>query len=270
MTEKEKEIIDIYVNQNLSAKKTGELTGYSKNGVLYILHKYNIDTSNRTYDIRKFKCNDNYFENIDTANKAYILGFIAADGCILENNTLQITIKKDDIEILNFIKKELQYEGRIKIDKETYISLRVKSKKICQDLSKYFIVPRKTKILKFPTNIRPIFYKNYIRGYFDGDGSIWLDKSTNNYKIQFIGTLDVLTNIYKIFGFTEKKLRPTSDENVIFRLDFSGNNLVYKILSQLYTENTFRLERKYLRFKDLENRVLLKRVETDEPTELGV
>lgn len=172
ITEKEKEIIDIYVNQNLSARKIGALTGYSKNGVLYILHKYNIDTLHREYDLRKFKCDDNYFENINTSNKAYILGFIAADGCVLDNNTLQITIKKDDIEILNFIKKELQYEGSFAINREIYISLRVKSKKICQDLSKYFIVPRKTKILKFPTNINPIFYKDYIRGYFDGDGSI--------------------------------------------------------------------------------------------------
>lgn len=41
---------------------------------------------------RKYNYNDNYFENIDTEEKAYWLGFIAADGSIVNNNrALEIT-----------------------------------------------------------------------------------------------------------------------------------------------------------------------------------
>lgn len=92
--------------------------------------------------------------------------------------------------------------------------------------------------------------------------------------MQFIGTKDVLTNIYQILGFENRKLRSTSEENVVFRLDFGGNYRVYRILSYLYFDrNCFKLQRKYLRFRDLEDRVpsiIKKKVETDELTELGV
>ena len=58
----------------------------------------------------KYKKNENLFKNIDNEFKAYILGFIASDGC-LYNNSITITIHKKDRDILekirNYISKDI-------------------------------------------------------------------------------------------------------------------------------------------------------------------
>jgi hypothetical protein len=55
--------------------------------------------------------NTSYFHIIDTKAKAYLLGFIAADGSVVKSgNTryLTITLKYEDKEVLEFLKTELQ------------------------------------------------------------------------------------------------------------------------------------------------------------------
>ena len=56
--------------------------------------------------------NYSYFKNIDTEYKAYILGFIFADGSILTNiagnreNTITVSIQKEDSYILTKLLKD--------------------------------------------------------------------------------------------------------------------------------------------------------------------
>ncbi len=71
-----------------------------------------------------YDLNENYFENIDTEQKAYFLGFIFADGNIQlrQGNTnkyrLRIGLrnKYSEIALLNTFKNELMYEGDIRIE----------------------------------------------------------------------------------------------------------------------------------------------------------
>lgn len=49
--------------------------------------------------------NRNYFENIDTEDKAYFLGFIIADGCVTANKCLVIKISEQDIDVLQKFQK---------------------------------------------------------------------------------------------------------------------------------------------------------------------
>ena len=64
----------------------------------------------------KYTYNKNYFEVINTKEKAYILGFLYADGCIssyyknerLKAMAMEIQLKYDDIELLEKIKNELE------------------------------------------------------------------------------------------------------------------------------------------------------------------
>ena len=58
-------------------------------------------------NIRMPKLDVNFFENIDNEYKAYILGFIAADGYIESNErTLTFNINKKDIDILYKINRQ--------------------------------------------------------------------------------------------------------------------------------------------------------------------
>lgn len=229
----------------MSAKKIGELVNKSKNGVFYTLHKYNINTSNRVYDLRKNKVNDNFFSNIDTEEKAYILGFFMADGCIDDRDVFSITIHKQDKYILEKFIESMEAETEVK-EYNGYVRYSIKSKQIRIDLEKLGITPRKTKVLCMP-KIPNHLYKHLIRGYFDGDGSIWFDKGSNQYRIQFIGTKQVLEFISRELDINNKIIVANKDKTV-FRLNASGNIRVSSILDRIYEDSTIYLERKQQKY----------------------
>ena len=68
---------------------------------------------------RQYSINENYFDKIDTPNKAYILGFLYADGGNSSNYDkkrycITITLQESDSQILYDIKNEIGYDAPIK------------------------------------------------------------------------------------------------------------------------------------------------------------
>ena len=98
---------------------------------------------------RKFKVNEDFFEQIDTPEKAWLLGFIAADGNVNpSNNTLIIVLASEDEEILVKIKSLLDSEHRISRIKERgnrqeAVVLTIGSKKYFKILIKLELFPIK-------------------------------------------------------------------------------------------------------------------------------
>lgn len=130
-----------------------------------------LSNKNRTY-----KVNHNYFK-IENENMAWLLGFIAADGCISsQRNQIIINLSRTDREILERIKMEIGSERQIcdYQNKDGFLcsSFAWTSEESVKDLQKYNIVPKKTSILKPPYPLQEKFIIDYIRGYFDGDGTI--------------------------------------------------------------------------------------------------
>lgn len=130
-------------------------------------------------NMRKFTVDFNFFENIDTEEKAYTLGFLYADGCIASTlNKIQFDQLEPQEDILFKIKEVMQAEAPIHTHKgkhnRTRYRLLVCSKKMCQDLLKLGIIPNKSLTLTFPTKVPQEFLRHFIRGYFDGDGCIWI------------------------------------------------------------------------------------------------
>jgi len=116
---------------------------------------------------------------------AYILGFIYADGCIT-NNSLRIVIQKKDKNLLEIIKKEIganttiHDEVRTLNNKQFYSSaLIIKSVKIIEDLIKLGVVENKSLVIHFP-QIPSEYILDFIRGYFDGDGSVGIQYPSNS------------------------------------------------------------------------------------------
>lgn len=248
MTKELEEKIILMYESNLSASKIAEKIGKSKNGVLYVLHKYNIDTANRKYDNRKNLVNDHYFDKIDTQEKAYILGMLMADGNIMDNNIIQLSLEKTDYELLKHIALLINYTGEIRFKENKYCILYFTSEQMCTSLKKYNIVPRKSLILQ-PPNISDKLYRHMVRGYFDGDGSIWFDKSVEQYGIQFVGTKEVLSDFKDKMNWKDNKLRLASKTSInTYRLGYRGNILVSSMLDELYEGSTIYMERKYKKY----------------------
>lgn len=135
---------------------------------------------------RRYTLNFNYFKQWNH-NMAYILGFIGADGYIDKKETfLRIVLQRQDKQILEDIKRELQFTGTVRLGQaknqtgifDTSLLL-VTSKYMVKDLINLGIVNKKSFILSMD-KIPEEFKLDFIRGYFDGDGSVgeqWSKKS---------------------------------------------------------------------------------------------
>jgi hypothetical protein len=187
----EEEIINLH-NQKFNileiAKRTGKSFYYIKS-VLTKNNKKVIKTN--TYN-QKYTCNQDYFDVIDNERKAYFLGLIYADGCVsirkIKNkpNTftyvMRICLKKTDDYLLKELSLDIfgmdlvkyyKYKGK-KSKYEDSASLCVYNKYLCESLIRIGCVPRKSLILELPQQqvIPEQFFHHFIRGYFDGDGTV--------------------------------------------------------------------------------------------------
>lgn len=174
----DEEVIDLYIS-GLSMKKIADRSKgkYTEWDVYKLLEQNGIEK--RTRGSRGI-INQDYFLNIDTPEKAYLLGFIQSDGSLREDLT-QITITQKEDEqwwLLNMIRDFIQPEAK---------SLTIHNKQICKNLYEHGIVPNKTyKMQQCNANILwhsvPEEYKyDFLRGLLDGDGNIrWFYQKENS------------------------------------------------------------------------------------------
>jgi len=178
----------------LEGKTIGEIAEITKDTYSAIKHtkidyKYLLPENLFKY---RFKVNDDFFDNIDSEIKAYLLGFFLADGCIDgsigkgKNKTNRITINQsmDDLEVVKMFEKYICLESEIKYKnsqlgakfRKPQCYLRWTSEHMTKTLEeKYNIHERKSHFndFIFPfENIPKEMYRHFIRGFFDGDGSV--------------------------------------------------------------------------------------------------
>ena len=136
----------------------------------------------------RYNCDFDFFKQW-TNEMAYVLGFLYADGCIVDaisSRTQYIGFVSIDKEILKKIRMVIKSEHPLHIrppqmhvhkngiykSRELFI-LRIGSRRMFNDLIRLGVIPNKSKISTFP--IVPVSYLNhFIRGYFDGDGCVYL------------------------------------------------------------------------------------------------
>lgn len=120
----------------------------------------------------------NYLDQIDSAVKAYILGFFIADGTIEVNQTgrycIRFVQKESDGAILKLIQSEISPDSKIGIitrGTKVYQRLSITSTELGNALMALGSMPRKT-YHEFSLPVIPVEYQRHmIRGFFDGDGT---------------------------------------------------------------------------------------------------
>ena len=253
--QQKKDIVRMYIEESRTIDYIKKKYTTHDREISKILRENGIDTS--YYQPRRINRNINrdYFETIDTEEKAYILGILMADGCVREKrkDQLYLSLELIDKEIIEFIKKELKLENKIKAmnrkrdyiknEKTTY-TITVAEQKLCSDLSKYGIVPNKTVVTeRLVQNIPFDLRKHYLRGLFDGDGSIgyynnrWSITLTNNHP-EFLK--DVGSWVEELLGFKCPKVSKTSTSNMI---TYTGKK-AGEIMKLLYQNNKISINRK--------------------------
>ena len=127
--------------------------------------------------VKKYPVNFNFFKTW-SPKMSYVLGFIAADGNICHSgNAHTLHIACDDKDVIEKIKEALDYSGPIHqkirtLNSKTSYNLRICDKVIFDDLNKLGITERKSLTLSPIVNKR--FVTDFLRGYLDGDGTVYL------------------------------------------------------------------------------------------------
>lgn len=250
---------------------SGRPYGLNMRHVRHILKKHNILIRNQQQarvlsneNRRIYNVNDDYFLK-ESPNMAWLLGFLAADGSINEvGNRIKIGLSSVDKEILEKIREEIGCESKI-LD---YVSnngfpvseLVWTSPKHKQSLATYNIVPNKTFILQPPHKLSSKYHIDYVRGFFDGDGSINLIKNSNgrgqgNIRFQVASaSKDILVWILEVLSHYDIKkpniLTDDTRHTPLYYFQFSST-MSRKIYHILYTENALKLQRKYDKFTEV-------------------
>lgn len=224
---------------------------------------------------RKFNFNENFFDSIDSEEKAYFLGWMYSDGFNINDQAMcGISIQENDRYILEEFASALNFTGNIKTVPRKLVNpkhqnlsrLELNSRKMSDTLSKIGCPQRKSLILKFPSEkiVPPELLRHFIRGYLDGDGSLLLykDKSgiRNKFEVSFTSSSlfceSLQIFIKKQFGFnTRLKLCPNKQTKSLI---LNGNRQCIIFLSWLYNGCKLKLIRKYNKFLEY-IRIWLKR-----------
>lgn len=239
-------------------KTTNLTTIFSDRTESSIYHKANklgleSGLRNRTYHV-----DENFFKKW-TKEMAYVLGWMFSDGNMAPDDRMfRIKLSNNDIKILEKIKETIKTDSPIRVINQQVLSkeytakyaiLNISNKKMCQDLNRLGCVRRKTHKFKIP-NIPRKLLKHFIRGYFDGDGSITFNKP-NTIKIRIVGAnKQFIWSLAQIFKnefdipINHKRIRN------IWQCEYYGDN-ARKICEWMYKDcGDLYLERKRTRFEE--------------------
>jgi DNA-binding CsgD family transcriptional regulator len=256
MTTREKEVVEYYL-KGYSAKTISVNIQCNVKTVWAILKRNNIKARSLSEAAMKYTCNEEFFSNIDTEHKAYWLGALFADGNISKkaSKSGQIFLTsadKDwvenfmkDIGSSNFPRKEVHKHFKTCVWKA-----QITSAKMFNDLNHIGCVPAKSKIIELPI-IKNDLLNHFIRGYFDGDGTVGVYKNikTLDWKILKSG----ICSGSKKFVEQLLEILPTKNKSIkyigVYVAQFSLNDSL-ALYNYLYKDATVFLKRKKKVFDD--------------------
>lgn len=251
------QIIKLYTVDKFSCEKIAHVLNASLSGIYDALKRWGINTRNLSQSHRVYNIDERYFEEIDTEEKAYWLGFIYADGFITAPHTFGVALALKDKDHLDKLKKALksehplhEYETNSSYGQNPYARLLVQSEVIYHQFMEKGIVLNKSLILEFPSDktLKKNLYNHFIRGYFDGDGSLVLSKNSINFKIcgtkEFLSRLIDIFNSVSVYDFKYHLYKRKKDDKNNYYISYGGKQKTYSILNFLYENSTVYLDRK--------------------------
>jgi intein-encoded DNA endonuclease-like protein len=193
---------------------------------------------------------------------AYVLGFFAADGNLTEGKrgNYYIEFTSCDKIILEKIKLLLDSTHKItgrKRKREWRVAYRLQigNKNMFSDLTKLGITTKKSKALKLPS-VPPKYFRDFLRGYFDGDGSVtfgYFKRSDRKSKSPILltrfssGSEEFLSALQRKLKGTIASTGSLKYYSGAWRLSYSTNDSkkLFKLMYGLDSDDLIFLKRKY-------------------------
>ena len=253
-------IIDMY-QSNISLREIEKRTHHGRPQITRMLEDLGVKTTKGNH-YRKYFFDFDFFSVINSDLKAYWLGFLYADGSISTprygEQCFKLSLQSKDQEILEKMQQDFHSTYPLRFGNSKRLStgeisqlvtLEQRSQKTVNDLKRLGCVERKSLILTFPepNQVSPEYIYSFIRGYFDGDGSIGCYKG--NYILNFTGTEQFIKKL--ALYFNGGSVFPDKRKINSWYFNLNGNLQIIQAYHLLYDNAQRYLLRKYNKFQEL-------------------
>lgn len=251
-----------YINNGHSLKETSIKFNINYCTLRQNLIKFNYRKPSRIGKKKKqISFDENYFDHIDTFNKAYFLGLLLSDGYVCKTaygKKVGIALQLNDQYILEEFKKDINLKTNIYTYKNSCKIVLSGSNHIVEKLEEYGIIENKSRCEYAVPNIPSNYLSSFIRGYFDGDGCITI-KSTGYSCVSicsnsnlFINSLkETLLSISNNFINIRVRTEQGNRKNPLYVLYITRINDQNIFKDIIYSDDGCRLIRKYDKFKKI-------------------
>lgn len=264
------EVVKIY-KSGISAIKVAKMFNISPPSIYGLLKRRCIEIRTNSEASRKYTLDENYFDTLDTQEKAYFLGFLMADGYNNEKRgVIEVSCSEKDKEILEKLSGLIKSSKPIRfVESKGIKSYRIDlcSKRLSQKLVELGCMQNKTFKIKFP-ELKENLIRHFIRGYFDGDGCISYTyaKRDNVFKNSLNSVITIVSTepfCLSLKQYIKDELQVNStllcrhpeNNNNNRTLQVSGSSQVLKLMRWMYDSSTMYLNRKMEKFIDLQNKL---------------
>ena len=262
----QEEITRLY-QEGKTAKEISSLLGFKYHQPVYNFFKKMGWERNGKSVKRTYKVDENFFKVINTEEKAYILGFICADGHI-DRSRLRVTVSIKDKDILHKIRNAMHSNHPIKEVQRvnpyngterkilTLVELMISGTELVKPLFNMGLTTNKTytlsgDILKY---VPKYLMRDFLRGYFDGDGNVFFGKrysSGYKYNINVCGNEDFLLKSFQTYFPSPNKLYKNLYSKQCYVWKISQKDRVRDFIHYLYYNSSIFLQRKYNEYRKI-------------------
>lgn len=268
----------LYIEENKTKKELYSLFNVTHGVLSRWMKESNIPE--RGMGNQKYTANYHIFDNIDTQEKAYWLGFLWSDGYVNDRRktgrgeiSIKLQLAKNDRTQLEKFKVFLESNNPIHEYKDKgfggeYVSCRLMFSNMHMGkmlIEKYGLVPNRTDITKLQENISQELMRHFIRGVFDAEGSTAVYyhkekhlKATSAFTslkplLEWIQDFLLENNITQSKTQLSKRYKDRNASDATFSI--SGTRQVLKFLEWLYQDSAIHIERKYDKYLELKQKL---------------
>lgn len=265
LEEKEKIIKYYYDNPDKQVKEINKIFKLTKRAMNNLFKEFNISSRRKN----RYTLNEYFFDIIDSELKAYLLGYLFADGFVGDENYNNIVFsqKKEDAEAVELLKKSIEYTGNLRTFKPRISSFNNSSDQVAINFSSMHMantlrncgLSKKEFYDKFP-KLNNVLMRHFIRGFFDGDGSITLTRSTYKDKIYYGGAFNIIINKKLVNSFLNlfNEIHFTIDQSktdYMVYLKCNSKKSIKLIYNYFYKDSKYFLSRKKKKFDEIIGRI---------------
>ncbi len=244
--------------------------GMSCSTVTRMLKRLGHKTRSVSEACRVYSIDKDFFRQIDSHDKAQILGFICADGCVHvktpTSGYVTVSLSPVDTAYLEWIKTATKSNRPLSSGDYTYAGKRqltvcfaTSQPEIVRDLQRLGVTERKSLTLQFPSvdQVPAEFLGSFVRGYFEGDGCIYLcgrrGGPTLKADVSIIGSVAFVAALSDLLISRDIKSTittyPTTDGQSSYSvLRVTTIPDIMRFCDFAYADGTYRMERKHAKF----------------------